>query len=354
MHKLWKLYAGYVMSLAALMAGLTLVTRPSLTAPAPTPDNLQITAAGATFPYPIYSKWFDEYHKAHPEDEINYQSIGSGGGIQQLKAGTVDFGASDMPLNDQLLGTFSFKILHFPTVLGAVVPMYNLPGVNAALKFTPEALAGIYLGTITKWNDPKITKPNPGISLPAEDIVPVHRADGSGTTFVWTDYLSKISPEWKSKVGSNTSVNWPVGLGGKGNEGVAGTVKQTPYALGYVELIYALQNKMAYGSVKNSSGSYIHADLQGVTAAAAGVADQMAKDLRVSITNGPGKTAYPICSFTYLLIPVKINDASKRAAITDFLKWMLTAGQNDTEALAYARLPKEVVSIEMKQLASIQ
>lgn len=354
MQRIVKSYAGYILSMAALMAGLGFVTRPSLTAPAPAPDNQQITAAGATFPYPIYSKWFDEYHRAHPDAEINYQSIGSGGGIQQLKARTVDFGASDMPLNDQLLGTFSFKILHFPTVLGAVVPMYNIPGVNATLNFTPEALAGIYLGAITKWNDPALKGANPGVKLPGDDIVVVHRADGSGTTYVWTDYLSKVSPEWKSRVGASTSVNWPVGLGGKGNEGVAGTVKQTPFALGYVELIYALQNKMLYGTVKNPSGAFIHAQLSSVTAAAAGVATQMEKDLRVSITNAPGKQAYPICSFTYLLIPAKIENASKRAMIKDFLRWMMTTGQNDTGALSYARLPEAVVGIEMKQLATIQ
>lgn len=341
-------------TLAALVVGLTLRPKPSLTAPAPSPDRLQITGAGATFPYPIYSKWFDEYHNAHPDIEINYQSIGSGGGIQQLKSRTVDFGASDMPLNDEKLKDFPFKISHFPTVMGAVVPMYNIPDVSAELKFTPEALAGIYLGKITKWNDAALTKENPGVKLPAEDIVVVHRADGSGTTFVWTDYLSKVSPVWKSKVGSNTSVNWPVGLGGKGNEGVAGTVKNTPNSIGYVELIYALQNKMAYGLVKNAAGHYIKADLAGVTAAASGFAAEMQKDVRVSITNAPGKTAYPICSFTYLLIPDKIDDAAKRTAIKDFLKWMMTSGQNDAENLAYARLPKAVVNLEMKQLSGIQ
>jgi len=316
--------------------------------------RLQINGAGATFPYPIYSKWFDEYHKLHPDDEINYQSIGSGGGIQQLKAGTVDFGASDMPLNDQLLSEFKVKVLHFPTVLGAVVPTYNIPGVTQELKFTPEALARIYLGKITKWNDPELTKNNPGAKLPASDIVVVHRADGSGTTFVWTDYLSKVSSDWKSQVGSNTSVKWPVGLGGKGNEGVSGAVKQTPYSIGYVELIYALQNKMLYGSVRNSSGAFVKAELSSVTAAADGVSQQMQNDVRISITNAPGKTAYPICSFTYLLIPAKIEDVSKRNAIKDFLSWMLTSGQDDAEPLAYARLPKAVVSIEMKEISSVE
>jgi len=340
-------------TLAALVAGLTLQPKPSLTAPAPSPDRLQITGAGATFPYPIYSKWFDAFHKAHPEIEFNYQSIGSGGGIQQLKSGTVDFGASDMPLPDKLLETFPFRIIQVPTVLGAVMPTYNIPGVTAELKFTPEALAGIYLGKITKWNDPEITKPNPGVRFPDNDIVVVHRSEGSGTTFVWTDYLSKVSEEWKNNVGSNTSVNWPVGLGGKGNEGVSGTVKNTPYSIGYVELIYAVQNHMTYGEVKNSSGRFIKASLATVAAAAAAAADEIQKDVRVSITNSPGRDAYPICSFTYLLIPEKISDAGKRKAITDFLHWMLTSGQGMVEALDYGRLPKAVVTINTEHISKI-
>ena len=344
----------YFAILIAFVAGLALVPKPSLTAPAPSPDTLQLNAAGATFPYPIYSKWFDVYHKVHPNIEINYQSIGSGGGIQQLKAGTVDFGASDMPLKDELLSQFKIKVLHFPTVLGAVMPTYNIPGVNAELKFTPEALAGIYLGKITKWNDPAIAGPNQGVNLPANDIVVVHRSDGSGTTFVWTDYLSKVSPEWKSQVGSNTSVNWPVGLGGKGNEGVAGLVKEQPNSIGYVELIYAIQNHLPYGLVRNSSGNFIKANLASTTAAAAGAAAQMQHDVRVSITNAPGKTAYPICSFTYLLIPSKINDEAKEKVVVGFLHWMLTDGQSMVEALDYARLPKAVVSIELKQLSTIK
>ena len=323
-------------------------------APAPAPDALLVNAAGATFPYPIYSKWFDSYHKMHPDVQINYQSIGSGGGIRQLQAGTVDFGASDMPLNDELLSKFKEPILQFPTVLGAVVPTYNIPGVHATLKFTPEALAGIYLGKITKWNDSAITGPNPGVNLPDNDIVVVHRSDGSGTTFVWTDYLSKVSSEWKSSVGSNTSVRWPVGLGGKGNEGVAGIVRQTPNAIGYVELIYALQNHMSYGEVRNSSGDYIKASLASVTAAASGVASQMKKDIRVSITDAPGKTAYPICSFTYLLIPKKIQDPQKAKAIKGFLQWMLHDGQGMVESLNYARLPQAVVGIEMNHLSQVQ
>ena len=342
--------------LAILVLGVLVVSKSPATeaSPAPAPDSLLINAAGATFPYPIYSKWFSEYHKMHPDVSINYQSIGSGGGIQQLSAGTVDFGASDMPLKDELLKEKNLDIVQFPTVLGAVMPTYNIEGVNAELKFTPEALAGIYLGNITKWNDPAITGPNPGVNFPDSDIVVVHRSDGSGTTFVWTDYLSKVSPDWKSKVGSYTSVNWPVGLGGKGNEGVAGIVKQTPGSIGYVELIYAIQNNLPYGQVKNSSGNFIKASLATTTAAAAAASAEMQKDVRVSITNAPGKDAYPICSFTYLLIPKKISDANKAKAIKGFLHWMMTDGQGMVEALNYARLPKAVVVIETKSLAQVQ
>jgi phosphate transport system substrate-binding protein len=314
-----------------------------------------LNAAGATFPYPMYSKWFDEYHKLHPTVQINYQSIGSGGGIRQLIDKTVDFGASDGPMNDDQLKQASVPILHFPTVLGADVPSYNLPGVTAELNFTPEALGGIFLGKITKWNDPVITSANPGVKLPSEDIIVVHRSDGSGTTYIWTDYLSKISPEWQSKVGKATSVNWPVGLGGKGNEGVAGLVQQTPDSLGYIELIYAIQNKIAFGRVKNSAGAFVKADLAGVSSAAAAASKSMPDDFRVSITNPEGnKTAYPISSFTWLLIPSKIADAAKRDAVKDFLKWMITDGQQYCEPLAYAKLPKEVVTKEMKAIALIQ
>jgi phosphate transport system substrate-binding protein len=354
MPKFWKSYAGYVMSLVALVAGLTLVTKPSLTAPAPPPDNLQITAAGATFPYPIYSKWFDEYHKLHPTIEVNYQSIGSGGGIRQVTSGTVDFGASDGPMSDEQLAQSKVQILHFPTVLGAVVPTVNVPGLTAELNFTPEVLAGIYLGKITKWNDPALTGPNPGAKLPNEDIVVIHRSDGSGTTFIWTDYLSKVSEEWKTRVNKGTSVNWPVGLGGKGNEGVAGTVKGQPYSIGYVELIYAIQNNMPYGRVKNSSGVFVKADLNAVTAAAAGAANNMPADFRVSITNAPGKDAYPISSFTWLLIPAKIDNAAKKKVITDFLKWMMTDGQKFCNNLAYATLPKPVVAKELKAISLVK
>lgn len=319
---------------------------------------LSINGAGATFPYPIYSKWFDEYHKKDTNIQINYQSIGSGGGIRQVTEGTVDFGASDGPMTDEQLKAYQskhgFAILHFPTVLGADVPTYNVPGVSAELNFTPEALAGIFLGKITKWNDPAIAGPNKGVNLPANDIIVVHRSDGSGTTYIWTDYLSKVNEEWKTKVGKSTSVNWPVGLGGKGNEGVSGLVKQQPNSIGYVELIYAIQNNMPYGRVKNSSGSFIKADLASVTAAAAGASQNMPADFRVSITDAPGKMAYPISSFTWLLIPSRFSDASKRDAIKGFVSWMLGDGQNYAEALSYARLPKEVVAREQKALAEVQ
>jgi phosphate transport system substrate-binding protein len=319
---------------------------------------LSINGAGATFPYPMYSKWFDEYHKKNANLQINYQSIGSGGGIKQVTEGTVDFGATDGPMNDEQLKAYQDKhgsgILHFPTVLGAVVPTYNIPGVTAELNFTPEALTGIFLGKITKWNDPAIADVNKGVKLPAEDIVVVHRADGSGTTYCWTDYLSKVSDEWKTKVGKGGSVNWPVGLGGKGSEGVTGTVKNTPNSITYVELIYAESNKIPYGSVKNSAGVFVKASLAAVSAAAAGAAKEMPDDFRVSITNAPGKAAYPISTFTWLLIPEKFSDAGKRDAMKGFVKWMLADGQNYAEALSYARLPKEVVAKETKAIDKIQ
>jgi phosphate transport system substrate-binding protein len=313
-----------------------------------------INAAGATFPAPIYQKWFEDFHKAHSDIQINYQSIGSGGGIRQLTEGTVDFGASDMPMtDDQLSKVTKYKVLHFPTVLGGVVPSYNVQGA-ASLKFSGETLAGIYLGNIKKWNDAALKKDNPGVNLPGEDITVVHRSDGSGTTFVWTDYLSKVSPEWKTKVGANTSVNWPVGLGGKGNEGVSGLVKQTPNSIGYVELIYAVQNKMEYGSIKNAAGNFVKADFNTVSEAAAGAARNMPADFRVSITNASGKNAYPISSFTWMLIPDKIDNATKNKSIKDFLQWMLTTGQGDAEGMSYAPLPKSIVAQELKQLALIK
>src|SRR5579864_3584650 len=308
-----------------------------------------INAAGATFPAPIYQKWFEEYRKAHPDVQINYQSVGSGAGIQQLTQGTVDFGASDMPMTDEQISKITkFKVLHFPTVLGGVVPVYAIPGVTATLKFTPQTLAGIFLGAIKKWNDAALKKDNPAVILPNADIIVVHRSDGGGTTFVWTDYLSKVSPEWKNKVGANVSVNWPVGLGGKGNEGVAGLVKQTPNSIGYVELIYAVQNKMGYGQVRNAAGTFVKADFSTVSEAAAGAAKDMPDDFRVSITNALGKNAYPISTFTWLLIPDKFDNLAKKSVITEFLKWMFTSGQQDAAGMSYAPLPKSVIEKEEK------
>jgi phosphate transport system substrate-binding protein len=321
-------------------------------------NTLLINGAGATFPYPIYSKWFDEYHKSNGSIQINYQSVGSGAGIKQVTEGTVDFGASDGPMNDDQLKAYKDKhgtaVLHFPTVLGAVVPTYNIPGVNSALNFTPDALAGIFLGRISKWNDPAIANANKGVNLPANDIIVIHRSDGSGTTYIWTDYLSKVSVDWKEKVNKGASVNWPVGLGGKGNEGVTGLIKQTPNAIGYVELIYAAQNKISYGAVKNSSGDFVMANLSSVSAAAAAAAKTIPDDFRVSITNPPGKGAYPISSFTWLLIPSKISDAGKRDSLKGFLKWALADGQNFAEGLSYAQLPQEVIAKELKAVERIQ
>jgi phosphate transport system substrate-binding protein len=312
-----------------------------------------LNGAGATFPYPMYSKWFSEYHKLHPEIQINYQSIGSGGGIRQVINGTVDFGASDGPMTDEMLKEAKTKILHMPTVLGADVPAYNIPGVTAELKFTPEALAGIFLGKITKWNDKAITSANSGVNLPDRDIIVVHRSDGSGTTYIWTDYLSKISPEWQSQVGKGTSVKWPIGLGGKGNEGVAGSIRQLQGSIGYVELIYAVQNNINYGSVKNTAGNFVKASLDSVTAAAAS-APKMPADFRVSITNAPGKDAYPISSFTWLLIPEQSKDAAKGKILADFLNWMVTDGQKMTTALSYAPLPESVVQKEKDAIKQVR
>ena len=312
-----------------------------------------LNGAGATFPYPMYSKWFSEYHKLHPEIQINYQSIGSGGGIRQVINGTVDFGASDGPMTDDMLKEAKTKILHMPTVLGADVPAYNIPGVNAELKFTPEALAGIFLGKITKWNDKAITGVNPGVNLPDKDIIVVHRSDGSGTTYIWTDYLSKISPEWQSQVGKGTSAKWPIGLGGKGNEGVAGSIRQLQGSIGYVELIYAVQNNIPYGSVKNAAGNFVKASLESVTAAAAS-SPKMPADFRVSITNAPGKDAYPISSFTWLLIPAQSKDAAKGKILADFLNWMVTDGQTMTAALSYAPLPEGVVQKEKEAIKQVR
>jgi phosphate transport system substrate-binding protein len=289
----------------------------------------------------MYQKWFSEYHKAHPDIQFNYQSIGSGGGIRQVLAQTVDFGASDGPMTDEQLSQAKTKILHIPTVLGAVVPAYNVPGVSGELKFTSEALAGIFLGRITTWNDPAIAKANPGVNLPNQSIIVVHRSDGSGTTYIFTDYLSKVSSEWQNGPGKGTSVKWPVGLGGKGNEGVAGMIRQMQGGIGYIELIYAVQNKIDYGSVKNASGAFVKASLDSVTSAAAS-AKSMPADFRVSITNAPGKDAYPISSFTWLLIPEKSKEAAKGKILADFLTWMVDDGQKMTADLTYAPLPGNV------------
>src|SRR5882757_1021863 len=277
-----------------------------------------INGAGATFPYPMYSKWFSEYHNQHPDIQFNYQSIGSGGGIRQVTAGTVDFGASDGPMTDDQLASAKTKILHIPTVLGSVVPAYNIPGVTESLKFTPQILADVFLGKINNWNDAAIAKVNPGAKFPNTPIVVVHRSDGSGTTYVFTDYLSKVNSEWKDTVGKGASPHWPTGLGGKGNEGVAGSIRQLPGSIGYVELIYAVQNKIPYGSVRNSSGVFMKASLESTTAAAAS-AKSMPADFRVSITDAPGKDAYPISSFTWLLIPQASKDAQKGKILADFL-----------------------------------
>ena len=302
-----------------------------------------LNGAGATFPNPMYQKWFSEYHKAHPDVQFNYQSIGSGGGIRQVLAGTVDFGASDGPMTDDQLSQYHGKLFHIPTVLGAVVPAYNIPGVTGEVKFTPEAIAGIFLGKITTWNDKAITSSNPGVNFPAQTIIVVHRSDGSGTSYIFTDYLSKVSKDWADSVGKNTSVKWPTGLGAKGNEGVAGMIRQMDGAIGYIELIYAVQNKIPYGSVKNAGGTFVKASLDSVTEAAGSV-KTMPADFRVSITNAPGKGAYPISSFTWLLIPAQSKDAAKGKIINDFLNWMVDDGQKMTADLAYAPLPQNVAS----------
>src|SRR5262245_5481863 len=314
----------------------------------------QINGAGATFPYPIYSKWFAEYNKLHSDVQINYQSIGSGGGIRQITNQTVFFGATDGPMTPDQMQAAPGKILHFPMVLGAVVPIYNLPGVSADLHFSGQLLADVFLGKITKWNDAAIGKLNPGVNLPATDITVAHRADGSGTTYIWVDFLSKTSPEFKTKVGVNTSVNWPVGVGGRGNEGVSGLVKQTPGAIGYVELIYALQNKIAYGTVQNMAGEFVKASVESVTAAAAEAAKQMPADFRVSITNAPGQGVYPISSFTWLLLYENPKDKAQSKVMVDFMKWALTDGQKYCADLGYAPLPEGVVKQEMTALEKIK
>jgi phosphate transport system substrate-binding protein len=317
-------------------------------------QTAQINGAGATFPYPIYSKWFSEYNKLHPSVQINYQSIGSGGGIRQVTNETVFFGATDGPMTNEQLQAAPGKLLHFPTVLGAVVPVYNIQGVNAALKFSGPVLADIFLGKITKWNDQAIAKLNAGVTLPDSEITVVHRSDGSGTTYIFVDYLAKVSPEWKQKVGVSTSVKWPTGVGGKGNEGVAGLVRQTPNAIGYVELIYALQNKIAYGSVQNASGKFVTASLESVTAAAAAAASKMPADFRVSITNAPGDAAYPISSFTWLLLYENPKNRAQAKVMVDFVKWALTDGQKFARDLGYAPLPENVVKLELTALSRVK
>ena len=313
-----------------------------------------INGAGATFPYPIYSKWFAEYNKIKSNVQINYQSIGSGGGIRQLSNQTVFFGATDGPMTPEQMQQAPGKILHLPTVLGAVVPVYNLPGASGEIKFNGPVLADIFLGKITKWDDAAIAKLNSGMKLPSTDITVVHRSDGSGTSYIWVDYLAKVSPEWLKKVGVATSVNWPVGLGGKGNEGVSGLVQQTPGSIGYVELIYALQNKIAYGSVQNAEGEFVRATIQAVTAAAGAAVKNMPKDFRVSITNAPGKGVYPISSFTWILLYENPKDKAQSKVMVDFMKWALTDGQKFAGDLGYAPLPAEVVKLEMDALTTIK
>ena len=338
---------GERVKLKAIAAGIL-----ALTAIGASAQN--INGAGATFPYPIYSKWFSEYNQQHPSVKINYQSIGSGGGIRQVSEGTVDFGATDGPMNDDQIKSAKVKTMHIPTVLGAVVPVYNIPGVNKDLNFSGDVIADIYLGKITMWNDPRIAKDNPGVNLPGNAILPVYRSDGSGTTYIFTDYLSKVSSDWASKVGKNTSVKWPTGIGQKGNEGIAGMVRQSPNSFGYVELIYAVQNKMSYGSVKNKDGKFVRASTDGATAAAAASAKVMPADFRISITNATGATSYPISSFTWLLIPTHSTDPAKGKALVDFLGWMLDHGQSEAATLSYAPLPKPVQDMVRKSITQLK
>jgi phosphate transport system substrate-binding protein len=330
-----------------IFLGLTIAFGLSATASA----QMMINGAGATFPYPIYSKWFDEYAKVDPSVRFNYQSIGSGGGQKQILAQTVDFGASDGPMSDENLSKAPGKILHLPTVAGAVVMTYNLPG-NPALKLDGETIADIFLGKIKKWNDPKIAASNPGATLPENEIVVVHRSDGSGTTFIFTDYLSKVSAEWKQKAGNNTSVNWPTGIGGKGNEGVSGQVKQTPGAIGYVELIYAVQNKMPYADVKNTAGQFVKPSMESVTAAL-GTAN-IPDDFRFSMTNAPGESAYPIAGATWLLVYEQQKDPAKGKKLIEFLKWAVTKGEGMAKDLNYAPLPDEVQQRVLKRIDEIK
>jgi phosphate transport system substrate-binding protein len=311
----------------------------------------KLTGAGATFPYPIYSKWFSEYSSAHPGVEVNYQSIGSGGGIAQVTKGLVDFGASDMPMTDDMLSASKVKLIHIPTVLGADVPAFHVEGASD-LKFSGDVLADIFLGKIVTWADPRIAKDNPGVKLPDQKIIVVHRSDGSGTSFIWTDYLSKVSKDWAGGPGKGTAINWPTGVGGKGNEGVAGLIRQLPGSIGYIELIYALQNHINYGSVKNAAGAYVKASIQGVTEAADSVKN-MPADYRISITNAPGATAYPISSFTYLLIPARPTNPGNEKTLKDMLNWIVTSGEGEVATLSYAPLPPSVAQKVLKTIYAL-
>ena len=315
--------------------------------------TVSLQGAGATFPNPLYQKWLSEYGKLHSNVRIDYQSIGSGGGIKQIKEQTVDFGASDAPMKDEDLKSAPGEILHIPTVLGAVVITYNLQGLSKTLRFSPDVVADIFLGKIKKWNDPKIVADNPGVTLPASDITVVHRSDGSGTSAVFTDYLSKVSSEWKEKVGTGTSPSWPVGIGGKGNEGVTGQVKQTPNTIGYVELAYAVQNKLPVAQIKNASGNFIDPSIDAVTAAASASAANTPDDLRVSITNAAGPQAYPISSYTYILIYKNQKDAAKGKVIVDFLWWGIHGGENYAKELQYAPLPADIVKRAEAKINSV-
>jgi phosphate transport system substrate-binding protein len=350
--------ASAAMTICTMLAGCSGSNQPATEGGGTTPGGsgsvIQINGAGATFPNPIYSKWTSEYNKLHPNVRINYQSVGSGAGIRQLMSRTVFFGASDQPMKDEQLKAASGPILHFPTVLGAVVPIYKLPGVSADLKFSGAALAGIVLGKIKKWNDPVLVKLNPGVDLPDLPLTFVHRSDGSGTTFVWADFLGKVSPEFKSTVGVDASLKWPVGVGAKGNEGVAGLVRQTPGSLGYTEPAYANQNEIAFGSVQNSAGNFVKASAESVTAAAAGAAATMPEDFRVSITNAPGAQAYPIASFTWMLLYENPDDKVQAKAMVDFMKWALMDGQKFASDLGYSPLPANVVEMERMALERIK
>ena len=344
MRKVFGILAGF---LAALVVSFAVVS-PSVAA-----DPLTINGAGATFPYPLYSKWFYEYSNANPGVRFNYQSIGSGGGIKQITAGTVDFGATDAPMSDEEMKALPGPILHIPTAIGAVVVVYNLEGVEGGLKLTPDVLANIYLGKITRWNDPKIAELNKTVTLPNADIVVSHRSDGSGTTDIFTNYLATVNADWRAKVGRGKSVNWPAGLGGKGNEGVAGVVKQTPGAVGYVELAYAKQNKMKVASLRNKEGNFVAPTLEATSAAAAGVAKSMPDDFRVSLVDAPGKDSYPIAGLTWLLVYKDQKDAAKGKALVQFLKWAMKDGQKMEAALDYAALPIAVAERVDKALRQI-